>query len=128
MRKYKENRKSVKAKTYKDYLAARQQYIDKGFNVRSALSKEAFEQVYTALRMARNTGELKTSAWDHLMKHQRYVVSGKQARNFQKAYKMVYGRGITLSGVYKLDTKTIQELSEYIDEHKEEGIFGGDYE
>ena len=128
MRKYKENRKSVKAKTYKDYLAARQQYIDKGFNVKGALSKEAFDQVYAALRMARNAGELKTSAWDHLMKHQRYVVSGKQARNFQKAYKMVYGRGITLSGVYKLDTKTIQELSEYIDEHKEEGIFGGDYE
>lgn len=46
MRKYKENRKSVKAKTYKDYLEARQQYIDKGFNVRSALSKEAFDQVY----------------------------------------------------------------------------------
>lgn len=128
MRKYKENRKSVKAKTYKDYLEARQQYIDKGFNVKSTLSKEAFDQVYTALRMARNAGELKTSAWDHLMKHQRYIVSGKHARNYQKAYKMVYGRGITLSGVYKLDTKTIQELSEFITEHKEEGIFGGDYE
>ena len=128
MRKYKENRKSVKAKTYKDYLAARQQYIDKGFNVKGALSKGAFEQVYKALREARNAGEIKTSAWDYLIKHQRYVVSGNQARNFQKAYKMVYGRGITLSGVYKLDTKTIQELSEYIDDHKEEGIFGGDYE
>lgn len=128
MRKYKENRKSVKAKTYKDYLEARQQYIDKGFNVKSALSKGAFDQVYKALREARNAGELKASAWDYLIKHQRYVVSGKQARNFQKAYKMVYGRGITLSGVYKLDTKTIQELSEFITEHKEEGIFGGDYE
>lgn len=128
MRKYKENRKSVKAKTYKDYLAARQQYIDEGYNVKRALSKEAFDQVYKALREARNAGEIKTSAWDYLIKHQRYVVSGKQARNFQKAYKRVYGRGITLSGVYKLDTKTIQELSEYIDDHKEEGIFGGDYE
>ena len=128
MRKYKENRKSVKAKTYKDYLEARQQYIDKGFNVKSALSKGAFDQVYKALREARNAGEINTSAWDYLIKHQRYVVSGKQARNFQKAYKMVYGRGITLSGVYKLDTKTIQELSEFITEHKEEGIFGGDYE
>lgn len=128
MRKYKENRKSVKAKTYKDYLEARQQYIDKGFNVKSALSKGAFDQVYKALREARNAGEINTSAWDYLIKHQRYVVSGKQARNFQKAYKMVYGRGITLSGVYKLDTKTIQELSEFITEHKEEGIFGGAYE
>lgn len=128
MRKYKKNRKSVKAKTYKDYLEARQQYIDKGFNVKSALSKGAFDQVYKALREARNAGEINTSAWDYLIKHQRYVGSGKQARNFQKAYKMVYGRGITLSGVYKLDTKTIQELSEFITEHKEEGIFGGDYE
>lgn len=128
MRKYKENRKSVKAKTYKDYLEARQQYIDKGFNVKSALSKGAFDQVYKALREARNAGEINTSAWDYLIKHQRYVVSGKQARNFQKAYKMVYGRGITLSGVYKLDTKTIQELSEFITDHKEEGIFGGYYE
>lgn len=128
MRKYKENRKSVKAKTYEDYLAARQQYIDKGFNVRKELSRQAFDQVYRALREARNAGELKTSAWDHLMKHQRYIVSGLQARNYQKAYKMVYGRGITLSGVYKLDVKTIQELSEFITEHKEEGIFGGDYE
>ena len=128
MRKYKENRKSVKAKTYEDYLAARQQYIDKGFNVKGALSKGAFDQVYKALREARNTGEIKTSAWDYLIKHQRYVISGKQARNFQKAYNMVYGRKITLSGVYKLDTKTIQELSEYIADHKEEGIFGGDYE
>lgn len=96
MRKYKGNRKSVKAKTYEDYLAARQQYIDKGFNVRSALSKEAFDQVYKALREARNAGEITTSAWDYLMKHQRYVVSGKQARNYQKAYKKLYGRGITL--------------------------------
>ena len=128
MRKYKENRKSVKAKTYEDYLEARQQYIDKGFNVKSALSEGAFDRVYKALRKARNVGEINTSAWDYLIKHQRYVVSGKQARNFQKAYKMVYGRGITLSGVYKLDKKTIQELTEFIDDHKEEGIFGGDYE
>lgn len=127
-RTYKQNRGSVKAKTYEDYLNMRTEELTKGFLLKTQMTKYQFEELYEHLRAARNSGELKTSAWDWLKKHQRYVVSGKQAKNLQKAYKDVYGRGIKLGDVYRLSVDEANALFAHIAETKESGLYGGNYE
>lgn len=127
-RAYKQNRRSVKAKTYEDYLNMRTEELTKGYLLKSPLTRTQFETLYETVRAARNSGELKTSAWDWIKKHQRFVVSGKQAKNLQKAYKDVYGRGIKLGDVYRLSADEVNILFAHIAETKESGLYGGNYE
>ena len=148
-RKYKKRTASTKRKTYVDYILARAELAAKGYQLRKALSPESFKEKYELLRNAKKAGEIKSQPWDVLMRRERLLISNAQAKNVRLAHIEILKASLpadeksqkykqimqeikdfrrNVGNVYKLSQGDIDAAFEYIEAHKEEGLFGGDYE
>lgn len=156
MEKYSHKRtKSTAAKTYADYLQMRAEMESQGIKLTSPMSKEAFQDYYNRLKIAKKEGEIKAQPWAELKKRERYITSVKVARNLMKAQKAQIieeyqaqikeitdqkkikeltaemkkkSKEITIGSIYKQSAKQLASAFEYIEQNKQSGLFGGDYE
>lgn len=127
-RKYAKRTASTKTKTYKDYLEMRRKLIAKGYELKNEMSKESFKAFYSRLQEAKKAGEIKSGAWQTLVEKEKYL-SAKQAEALSMASKDAYGRKISAREIRGYSRQQVNELGQYLSEHKtEESLYGGDYE
>ena len=156
MGKYSHKRvKSTAAKNYTDYLQMRAEMESQGIELVSPMSKEQFQDFYDRLKIAKKQGEIKAQPWAELKKRERYITSVKVARNLMKAQKAQIveeyqarinsltdqkkiqeltaemkrkSKEITIGSIYKQSSQELASAFEYIEQNKQSGLFGGDYE
>lgn len=131
-RNYAKRTKSTSRKTYADYIAFREEALSKGIQLRTAMSKTEFEQYYNRIANAKKAGEIKSSPWQYIKSKQR-LLSGKQAKTMAKALTEMNRRNgidqkVKTADAYKLGLADIYVVGAFIQETKEEGLYGGRYE
>ena len=128
MRKYSKRVKSTSRKSYRDYIEMRAELESKGYELKSVMSKEQFENYYDSLREAKASGEIKSQPSAELKKRERFVHSNKQVKVWAKAASILYERKVTQQDIYKMAPWQITEIGAFINLTKSSGLYGGNYE
>ena len=128
MRKYSKRTKSTARKDYNDYIQMRVELENKGYELKSAMSKVQFENYYNSLREAKKNGEIKSQPWAELKKRERFVHSNRQVKVLANAASRLYDRKVTQQDIYKMSPSQITDIGAFINLTKQTGIYGGDYE
>lgn len=127
MRQYKKRTKTTTSKTYSDYLNKRSELQAKGIVLKDAMTKNEFENYYALLKNAKKAGEIKSQPWQYLVMKER-LVTNKQAKVMAKAASDMLGRKIKVKEIYGMDYAAIADIGYYINQTKQSGLYGGDYE
>lgn len=155
MRTYKKRTKSTSSKTYTDYIRARKEMEAKGYVLKEEMSPKAFKEYYDKLKIAKKTGEIKSQPWQTLLSKERYL-SRKQAKTFaladteirreQALYDLMQKKDTLtanqftkeLNKINKIETKIkdaysfnkdkVAIIGGFINQTKDTGVYGGDYE
>lgn len=128
MRKYSKRTKSTARKDYRDYIQMRVELESKGYELKSAMSKDQFENYYNSLREAKKNGEIKSQPWAELKKRERFIHSNRQVKVLANAASRLYDRKVTQQDIYKMSPSQITDIGTFINLTKRTGIYGGDYE
>ena len=128
MRKYSKRTKSTARKDYNDYIQMRVELENKGYELKSAMSKDQFENYYNSLREAKKNGEIKSQPWAELKKRERFVHSNRQVKVLANAASRLYNKKVTQQDIYKMSPSQITDIGVFINLTKQTGIYGGDYE
>ena len=128
-RKYTKRTKSTRAKSYSDYLKARQDLEKKGIQLKDKMSKASFEHFYERLRAARRAGEIKSQPWQELLRKERYITT-KQAKVMAKAFADMTGEKTSYLKVQKFNAAQITAIGNYLNNLtiEERALYGGNYE
>lgn len=125
---YKKRTKSTASKTYGDYINAREELKNKGYTLKPQMSKDSFEAMYDRLKAAKKAGEIKSQPWQELLRRERYLSRG-QAKALALAKKDMYNlKNVSVQSIFKADMTEIAVLGQFLNENKESGLYGGDYE
>lgn len=134
----KERLLSARAKSYRDYLVARDELEnkkskkgkDKGVVLKEAMTERAFYKQYRLLTTAKKAGEIKSQPFQELMRRERYLTL-KQREVFAKANEDLTGEKTTVYDARKFGPAKVLALASHINslssKDKEE-LFGGRYE
>lgn len=153
MRSYRKRTQSTAQKTYKDYLEVREEYLKKGYHLKTEMAEEEFNSYYGLLRESARNGELKHSPWQELKAREKKT-SSKQAtklaqaatemkkeealkklnsklglskEQYDKEYAKIQKIKVSRVSIFKTSKEVIATYGAYLNKTKGDGLYGGNY-